>query len=341
MKSDNNHVRPTIREVAAVSGTSIKTVSRVLNGVTTVDPVLVQKVNKAIKQLNYRPNVTAGNLRRVDGRTNTIGLLLKDIANPFSSALHRAIENLAREEGLDVLAGSLDEQPDRERELISTLITRRVDGLIIVPTSSDHAYLQKERSAGMPIVFIDRPPNNFIADTVVVTNRLSAEQATRHLINHGHTRIAYLGDDQKIFTASERFLGYKSALHEAKLKLDLSLVHHGREGFDDVDHFIKAIFNSKNTPTAIFASQNFVTITAIRALKSHGLEKKIALVGFDELPFADLLDPGISLVTQDISTMANIASRLLFARMHGKKTKAEFHEIPTMFTARGSGEIKN
>ncbi|CAB4929365.1 unannotated protein [freshwater metagenome] len=341
MNSDINRPRPTIREVAALSGTSIKTVSRVLNGVSTVDPALVKRVNKAIKELNYRPNVTAGNLRRVNGRTNTIGLLLKDIANPFSSELHRAIENLARERGVDVLAGSLDEQPERERDLIATLIARRVDGLIIVPTSSDHAYLQKERASGMPIVFVDRPPNNLTADTVVATNALSAQAATEHLIGNGHKRIAYVGDSQSIFTAAERFTGFKAALQKAKLKLDPSIIHHGSEGHDDVAQFIDSVFARENPPTAIFASQNFVTIAAIRALKHKGLEKKVALVGFDDLAFADLLDPGISLVTQDISAMANVASGLLFERLNGKNSKAETHEIPTIFTPRGSGEIPN
>ncbi|MTB04938.1 MAG: LacI family DNA-binding transcriptional regulator, partial [Actinobacteria bacterium] len=190
MKSDSNRARPTIREVAALSGTSIKTVSRVMNGVSTVDPALAKAVNQAARKLNYRPNLTAGNLRRVDGRTNTIGLLLKDISNPFSSALHRAFEDLARAEGFDVIAGSMDEMPERESELINTFISRRVDGLIIVPTTSDHKYLEKERKSGMQFVFIDRPANNFVADTVVATNKKGAQEATEHLIHHGHTRIA-------------------------------------------------------------------------------------------------------------------------------------------------------
>ena len=202
MKSDTNRARPTIREVAALSGTSIKTVSRVMNGVTTVDPTLAKAVNQAARKLNYRPNFTAGNLRRVDGRTNTIGLLLKDISNPFSSSLHRAFEDLARAEGFDVIAGSMDEMPERESELINTFISRRVDGLIIVPTTSDHKYLEKERKSGMQFVFVDRPANNFVADTVVATNRKSAQEATEHLINHGHTRIAYMGDSQDIYTAA-------------------------------------------------------------------------------------------------------------------------------------------
>lgn len=339
MKSDTNRARPTIREVAALSGTSIKTVSRVMNGVSTVDPSLAKAVNQAARKLNYRPNITAGNLRRIDGRTNTIGLLLKDISNPFSSALHRAFEDLARAEGFEVIAGSMDEMPERESELINTFISRRVDGLIIVPTTSDHKYLEKERKSGMHFVFIDRPANNFIADTVVATNKKSAQEAVEHLIKHGHTRIAYMGDAQNIYTATERFAGYKAALAKAKIKIDHSIIHHGVSDKAELADFMTSILSGKNRPTGIFSSQNYVTIEAIRGLNKHKLSKKVALVGFDDLPFADLVDPGITLVTQDIQKMSEVAAHLLFERIKGKATKAELHEIDTIFTERGSGEI--
>ncbi len=340
MKSDNNRIRPTIREVAALSGTSIKTVSRVMNGVTTVDPVLVKKVKAAAAKINYRPNLTAGNLRRVDGRTNTIGLLLKDISNPFSSSLHRAIEDLARAEGFDLIAGSMDEMPEREAELISTFISRRVDGLLIVPSTSDHKYLEKERKSGLSFVFIDRPANNFNADAVVATNRNSAKEATEHLIKYGHTRIAYMGDSQDIYTAAERFAGYKAALAKAKIKIDHSIIHHGVNDKEDIERFTNSILTGSNRVTAIFSSQNYVTIEAIRALAQRDLSREIALVGFDDLPFADLVKPGISLITQDIKKMAEVATHHLIERINGNKGKIDIHEIPTIFTARGSGEIR-
>jgi LacI family transcriptional regulator len=339
MKTDATQARPTIREVAALSGTSIKTVSRVMNGVTTVDPALAKAVTQAARKLNYRPNMTAGNLRRVGGRTNTIGLLLKDISNPFSSSLHRALEDLARSEGFDVIAGSMDEMPERESELINTFISRRVDGLIIVPTTSDHKYLEKERKSGMQFVFVDRPANNFVADTVVATNKKSAQLATEHLISHGHTRIAYMGDSQDIYTAAERFAGYKAALAKAKIKLDQSIIHHGVQNKNEIDAFTTSILSGTSRPTAIFSSQNYVTIEAIRALTKRNLSKKVAHVGFDDLPFADLVEPGITLVTQDIQKMAEVAAHLLFERIKGKTSKAELHQVDTIFTQRGSGEL--
>ena len=116
---------------------SLKTVSRVINGETTVAPELAARVQRAATALDYRPNLTARNLRSSDGRTRTIGVVLENVANPFSSALHRAVEDVARARGVAVFAGSVDEDPERERALALALVARRVDGLIIVPTGDD------------------------------------------------------------------------------------------------------------------------------------------------------------------------------------------------------------
>src|SRR3984957_8715275 len=139
--------RPTMRDVAALAGVSFKTVSRVINGVSTVDPELVARVNTAAGRLGYRPNLTASNLRRSDGRTATIGTLVEDAANPYSALLLRAIENAARERGVLALFGSLDEAAERERQLAGAFLDRRVDGLLIVPAGRDHSYLLTESPA--------------------------------------------------------------------------------------------------------------------------------------------------------------------------------------------------
>ena len=167
--------RPTMRDVAALAGVALKTVSRVINGVPTVDPELAQRVRNAADKLGYRPNLAASNLR--SGRTNIVGLLLEDVGNPFSAALHRSIEDYMRERGVLLLTASLDEDPDRERELASRLIDSRVDGLIIVPASTDHRYLVAEQGHGTSIVFVDREPRPLVADAVVADNRRSAARA--------------------------------------------------------------------------------------------------------------------------------------------------------------------
>src|ERR671923_215864 len=148
---------PTMRDVAALAGVSIKTVSRVVNREPGVSPELAGRVVDAVGLLDYRHNLTASSLRRADQKTATIGLLLEDISNPFSSELHRAIEDVASERGTLVLASSSDEDPDRQRELLQALVSRRVDGLIAVPASGNQTTLLSERRLGRPMVLVDRP----------------------------------------------------------------------------------------------------------------------------------------------------------------------------------------
>src|SRR5207245_4370570 len=156
--------RAAMLDVAAVAGVGLKTVSRVVNGEPGVSPALEERVTRAIEQLDYRRDANASMLRRLGGKTQTIGLVLEDVSNPFSSALHRAIEDSARARNVLVFAGSCDEDPRRERELIGSFRDRRVDGIIVVPASHDHTYLYVEQRAGTALVFPDRPAGPLDAD---------------------------------------------------------------------------------------------------------------------------------------------------------------------------------
>src|SRR6202165_1009907 len=224
-----------MREVAALAKVSIKTVSRVVNGESGVSPSLARRVIAASERLNYRHNLTASSLRRSDGRSATIGIVLEDVANPFSSALHRSIEDVAVQRGVLALAGSSDEDGDRERKLVSAFASRRVDGLIIQPSSQDHSYLLSERRAGTPIVFVDRPPAFFDADTVLTDNAAGVRRGVRHLVENGHRRIGYLGDLHTIVTAAERHRGYLEELAEQGIEADEALVRLDLRGNEKAD----------------------------------------------------------------------------------------------------------
>ena len=333
-------VRPTMIDVAQASGTSLKTVSRVVNGESGVRLELVEKVNRAIEELNYRHNQTAGSLRRSGGRTKTLGLLLEDISNPFSASLLRSIEDAARERNVEIFAGSLDGDPLRESTIVQAFTTRRVDGLIIVPCSDDHQYLELERQAGNHFVFVDRPAYNFEADTVVATNKEGTRIAVESLIARGHTRIAYLGDHKSIYTAQERYNGYLAALKSAKLGVDKSLVTLGFKDNAAIAAKVLQLFESAEPPTAIFSAQNLITLEVVRVLRSIGAAKKCALIGFDDIPLADLMEPAISLVTQDIPAMGKEAAEMLFARLDGNTSPFHTRVVETTFTQRASGLIK-
>ena len=338
-KGQRRYSRPTMRDVAALAGVALKTVSRVMNNEPTVAPELAARVHEAARKLGYRPNLTASSLRRGDRRTATIGLLLEDVANPFSASLLRAVEDRARARRVQILAGSLDEDPVREQELAITLIDRGVDGLIIVPAARDQSYLLAERKLGTCVVFVDREPRLLEADAVISDNTSGAVAAVDHLLSFGHRRIAYLGDSLTIATATQRFNGYQRALERAGLLADPLLVRHGLRSIDAAAQAALDIISLPDPPTALFTSQNLVTIGAVKALQKAGLQERIALVGFDDFLLSDLLVPGVTVITQDVAELGRLAADLLFARLDGDNTPARTRIVPTGMIARGTGEI--
>jgi LacI family transcriptional regulator len=334
------HPRPTMKDVAALAGVAIKTVSRVMNGDPTVAPELAARIRDAAAKLGYRPNLTASSLRRGDRRTAMIGLLLEDVANPFSAALLRAVEDEVRQRQVQILIGSLDEDPARERELTIALIDRGVDGLLIVPAGPDHSYLVAERRLGTRVVFVDREPRFLDADAVVSDNRHGAASAVDHLLSFGHRRIAYLGDSLAISTAAHRFDGYLRALERAGLAADPVIIRHGLHGTEAGTAAAGELFGLADPPTALFASQIPVTIGAVKALRRAGLAETVALVGFGDFLLADILVPGVTVITQDTAQLGRLAAQLLFARLDGDDSPPRTHVVPTGMITRGSGEIR-
>lgn len=329
-----------MREVAALAGVSIKTVSRVINGEPAVSSDLMIRVTAAIERLDYRHNMTASSLRRADGRTATIGVVLEDVANPFSSALHRAIEDVAVERSVLVLAGSSDEDENRERQLIAAFTSRRVDGLVIQPASHDHSFLIAERKAGTAIVFVDRPPAFFDADTVVTDNAAGVRRGVRHLIGHGHKKVGYLGDLHTIATAAQRYQGYVAELAAQRMTVDERFVRLDTSGIARAEAAVTELLEGSDPPTALFTAQNLITIGAFRTLRRLGLHRKIALVGFDDILLADLLEPAITVVAQDPAAIGRTAAQMLFRRLDGDRSPAQHQVVPTRLIARGSGEIR-
>jgi len=331
--------RPTMRDVAALAGVSLKTVSRVINAEPAVSADLLARVQRAIEQLDYRPNLTASSLRRSDGKTATVGLVLEDLANPYSAAVARAVEDAARPRRVTVVAGSVDEDPERERALIREFVDRRVDGLIVAPTPSDQSYLVADRRAGTVLVFVDRPPNHLDADVVVAANREGARDGMRHLLEGGHRRIAFLGDLSTISTASERFAGYVEAIERAGLWVDGAIVRRELRGVDAAKAAVDELLTLALPPTAIFAAQNVLGIGAFAALRGRRRQFDVALVGFDDFPLADLLDPGVTVVAQDPAAIGRLAAETLFRRLDGDHSPSTVQVVPTRLIVRGSGEI--
>jgi LacI family transcriptional regulator len=320
--------RPTMNDVARTAGVSLKTVSRVVNGETTVAPDLAARVHAAVESLDYRPHVGASMLRRNDRRTRTIGLLLDDVSHPFSAALHRAVEDQARARGIQVLTGSLDRDPVREKALAAAFAERQTDGLILAPSDGNldlHA---------MPVVYVDRVPTGPSADTVVSTNVSGAAGAVRHLVAHGHRGIGFLGGDRRLSTTRDRYAGYQRALGRRA-----GPAVHDLHDPTDAERATVAMLRGPHPPTALFTTQSMVTLGVVRALRRLSRERSVALVGFDDFPLADLLEPPVTVVAQDPARMGRTAATALFERIDGYDGPPREIRIPTTLIPRGSGEL--
>ena len=327
-----------MRDVAELADVSLKTVSRVVND-ERVSAALAVRVRRAIDELGFRPHQGARLLRRADDRTAAIALLLEDVANPFSAAVQRAVENEALPRGVVVFSASIDEDPARERALAREFGARRADGLLLAPAGDDQSYLVDELPEGTPVVCVDREARNLAVDSVITTNALGAAEGVRHLAAAGHRRIAFLGDRRTIRTAEQRYTGYCDALASLGLPLDPALVMHDLRDPADADGAVTALLARPDPPTALFSAQNLVTIGAVRALRRLGAEWSVALVGFDDVLLADLLSPGITVVAQDPAAIGRTAASLLFARIGGDTSPPGLRLVPTTLIRRGSGEL--
>jgi LacI family transcriptional regulator len=337
--SRHEGTHPTMRDVAALAGVGVMTVSRVVNGRGGVSPHRTALVWQAIEKLDYRHNVTARHLRLTGQPTATIGVLLEDVANPFAAELLRAVENVVSEQGCLVLCASSDGDATRERALLSAFCARRVDGLIIMPCGPDHRYLLPEVRRGTQVVFADRPAPTIAADTVLSDNFAGAHHAVTHLLDRGHTKIGFLGDLRRIYTAAERHRGYLAALQMRGIEPDERLIRRDLHSERLAEQATRDLLRSHPSPTAIFTAQNLLTIGTRLALRSLEAENTIAHVGFDDIPLGTLLDPGITVIAQDPPALGSLAAQMLLHRIRNPHGEPETVQVPVTLLTRGSGEI--
>lgn len=332
--------RATMRDVAALAGVSIKSVSRVVNRENGVSPEVSERVERAVGQLGYRHNLAASNLRRVNSRSAMVGALLQDVSNSYSSSLLRSLEDAARGRDVAIVASSLDEEPERERSLVEGLVRRRVDGLLLMPATERQDYLADDLRDGLPVVFVDRRPNGVDADSVTVDNALGARLAVEHLMAHGHRRIAILGDLTSIQTAAARLEGFREGFRAVGLEPDPNLVDMSVRSPEDGAAAVTALMDSAAPPTAFFAARNSLAIGAIRALHHLGRAREIALVGFDDFPLADIVDPPLTVIRQNVAAIGAAVAARLFARIDGDTSVPEHIVLRPQLVVRGSGEIR-
>jgi LacI family transcriptional regulator len=335
----SRRTEPTMRDIAALAQVSIKTVSRVINDQGGAGADVVRRVRAAAQALGYRPNLSASSLRRTDRRSATLGALLEDLSNPFDAALLRAVEERARHHGMLVLAASAEDDTDLQQERLGSLAARRVDGIVVMAASGRQDDLQRERSRGTPMILVDRPPAFGDTDSVTTTNRESSREAIRQLAAYGHRNIACLGGRQTLWTSTERRIGYLEGLARSGLVLRDEWMRMDIRGADAAEQAVSAMLDLAEPPTALFTAQNLITVGAMRVLRARGLQHRIALIGFDDFPLADMVDPAITVIRQDVPAIGRTAADLLLSRIDGDRSPAAHLVVAAELVRRGSGEL--
>jgi len=324
--------RPTMVDVARHAGVSLKTVSRVVNSEPAVAQALVERVLTAIAELGFRRNDIARNLR--SGRVNaTVGLLIEEIANPFYAAIASVAADIAADHKTLLMTASSEEDADRERTLLLELCQRRVDGLLVVPAGEDHSYLRREVEMGMAVVFLDRPPGDLSADTVLLDNRGGARSGVARLLADGHTRIGILLDSLSVYTMRERLAGARDALADAGVPGDEALVRDRVKTPDDAARTVADLLDRPDPPTAFFATNNRIAVGALQELWRRGSDA--ALVGFDDFELSHLMPRPLTLIGYDPRELARTATELLFRRIGGDRSEPTTTVLPTRLVDRG------
>ena len=308
----------TIREVAESAGVSHATVSHVINNTRLVSQETRQRVLAAMDALNYRPNALARSLRQ--GKTNTLGLVLPDSANPFFAEISRSIEDEAFQKGYSVFLCNTELDTERELFYVDVLSKKQVDGIIFVAAGDQADSLDFLMRRKMPVVMIDRDVPNVAVDAVLTDNKLGGYLATRHLLELGHTRIACIAGPSSITPSAERIIGYRRALEEAGIAYDERLIlrgdYHAQSGME-ITH---SILRMDPRPTAIFALNDLMALGALRAAAEGGcaVPGDLAVVGYDDLDIARFTNPPLTTIAQPKKEVGARAVSMLVDRISRK-----------------------
>jgi LacI family transcriptional regulator len=326
--------RATLADVARLAEVSTKTVSRALSGGANVDPETRARIEHAAATLRFRPNALARELR-TGGVTNSVGFVIGDLTNPFYSLVAAGVERVLAREGMTLVIAASDDESRLEPTVVSAMLERRIRGLLLVPIADDHSYLDGERHFGTPIVAVDRPLSNATSDSVVLDNRAGARAGVLALLDAGHTRVAFVGSADSLYTHHERLLGYRDALEARGLAADPALIRMEAPDIASAAATVSALLDSDAAPTAVFAGNNRATIGALQGIRQRGT--RIGLLGFDDFELAGFL--GVSVVAHQPERMGELAAEIILRRMVDPMGLAEQVVLPTRVILRGSERV--
>lgn len=326
--------KPNIQDVAKRAGVSIATVSRVINHQDGVRRSTEEKIKRAIEELGYIRSAAARTMKRKD--TKTIGVIVPDIQNPFFPLLMSGIEQKASENGYFTILSSTNESQRIEEQIIQNFLERGVDGIIITTANEESEQFKVLEEQGVPIVAVDRSIKAIEVDTVLVDNVKGSYQAVQRLILQGHRKIGIIRGPQHTTPGLERYLGYVKALTDYGIPLEEKYVVDG--DFSEASGYTAthALHQLDERPTAIFSSNNMMTVGCMKALDmlEWKLGEQVGFIGFDDVDIATFLTPKLSVVSRPMYAIGEIAFNLLHDRIHynGELPKRKYLLSPELIT---------
>ena len=334
---------PTIRDVAKLAGVAPITVSRVVNDSGYVSKETRARVEAAIEELGYVPNMLGPSLRFK--QTMTLAMVVTDIANPFWTTVTRGVEDIAQANGYSTILCNTDESEEKQEQYLQMLLRRRIDGILLVPASSSPEPIRLIQKQGTPVVVLDRDVPDVDVDMVRADSEYGAYQLAKHLISFGHQRITILAGPQSVSTAVDRVNGFCRAYTEFGLDPCDTQVIWGNYTQESGYEMAQKALAARPLPTALFAANNFVAIGALRALKEQNfrIPEDISMVAFDDIPLAFTIEPFLTVATQPAREMGKQAVRLLLERIREDAGRpSEQVILPTgMIIRTSSGENIN
>jgi DNA-binding LacI/PurR family transcriptional regulator len=310
--------KPNLKETAQRAGVSISTISRAINHPEKVDPTTLNRINKIIKQTNYKPNRVAQRLRIKGGHKKIIGLLIPDIQNPFYADVIKGVEEFAYSRNYALMMCNFAQNKEKEKMYLDIMKSESVDGMIVAPFDDQDQDVIALIEEGFPIVCVDRGLKHINdVDVVLVDNEKGAFDAVSLLIQKGHQRIAYVGGLPSIPTSQQRKDGYFYALRNANLPIENDLIRFGDSKHESGKSITKELIQLEQPPTAIFTGNNLITLGALETIHSEGLKipEDIAIIGFDDMPWSMSLNPPLTAVRQPGYEIGKRAAEMIYQRI--------------------------
>jgi len=328
-----------LQDVAERAKVSIATVSRVLNKSDKVVPETRAIVEQALRELGYRPSRVARRLRMKDGRAHLVGLIMPDIQNPFYAEIARGVEDAAYAAEYALLLCNSDENPDKERFYLDVMRSESVDGIVLPPFDDTDSAVIDIAATGMPVVCVDRSMVKLKTDLVEVDNHRGAFEAVSHLLDKGHKHIALIEGRAQVSTSRERRRGYLDALAERGITVRKDLIRAGDFKQESGRVLANELLALRKPPTALFVCNNLMTVGALATIHQRGLRvpQDVAIVGFDDLPWAEALDPPLTVVRQPAYEVGRQAMELLLKRiMEPERAPVTVRLLPELVTRRST-----